>query len=491
VEARLRRLALLSIVWIASAHAETRPRYIGTLEASLLGAPATFDPTMAQSHAELTVSELIFDTLYRAELTGPVEPHLALDQPALDATRTIARITIRKGVKFHDGSPLTPQDVAASLERARIGAGRWALSPIASITANGDTIELTLRTPVTDVAAMLALAPSAVTKQGKAPGARPVGSGPYAYESLDRAKGRLVLAAFEDHFAGRTYLDRLVLHWFDKPDAEAKRFETDEAQLSARGVAAFTGGQPKYQARAVDGPTGLLLFVGFGRKHLDVTREVAFRRALDLALDRGALASVNRGEAVMPAVEPIPGVIPSLLVRNGDLAQARLALATAASRVKALEPANLPQLTLEISFEETRPDDRLIAERVARALGKLQIGTTLSAVSASELRDRATRGTTDLWIGQLAAPITIGWAWWSAAFTAGGDDWATARLAAGTLVAADAQKEFAVRRPIVPLMFRGVKMWHRTDVRNLRFDATGRPCFAELFMFGLPARTRP
>jgi ABC-type transport system substrate-binding protein len=486
----VRRGALLAVACVTVAHAETRPHFVGKIEGSLLGAPSTFDPAVAQSHAEITLVELLFDTLYRVELTGDITLQLADKEPELDAARTTARITIRKGVKFHDGSPMTAQHVAASLDRARVGGGRWALAPIKSVKATGaDTIEITLSAPTPELTTMLALPPAAIAKAGTAQ-APQVGSGPFEVDSVDLAARRLVLKRFEDYFDGPPYLDRLTLSWFDTPDGEARRFETGDAQLSARGVAAFTNGKPKYRAGYVDGSAALLLFVGFGKKHAEVTADHDFRHALDLALDRGALTSVNKGEPVAVAGEPVPveagGASPSALVRNGDLVQARAALAAAGQRVKALAPANLPQLTLEIMFETTRPDDREIAERVARALGKLGIASTLTTVSAPALRTAMARGTTDLWIGQLAAPIAIAWPWWSAAFTAGGDDWAATQLAAGGLATAAAQKEFALRLPIIPLMFRGVRMWHRSDIRGLRFDAIGRPCFAEQFLFGQP-----
>ncbi|MEO8703705.1 MAG: ABC transporter substrate-binding protein [Kofleriaceae bacterium] len=494
------RSLVVLVVLAGVAHAETRPDYAGKVEASLLGAPATFDPVAAQTHAEITVSELVFDTLYRVELRGAVTPHLASEPPDYDAGKQVARIAIRKGVKFHDGATLTPADVAASLERARRGAGAWALSPIASVRAGSDWVEVTLKAPV-DVALMLALAPSAITRHGKAPGAKPSGTGPFELEVIDRAGGKLVLKAFEDHFAGRPYINQLVLRWHDKTDAEPSRFQTDESQLSARGVAAFAGGQPKFRASFVNAPNSVLVFVGFGGKHASVTGDLGFRRALDFALDRGALTSVNRGEGVAPAGEPVPaeagGAQPSLVVRNGDLGQARAALTEAGTRVGALAQANLPQLTLEIAFEITRPDDREIAERVARALGKLGIAASLAGVSAVELRDRATRGTTDLWIGQLAAPVRRGtqWPWWSAAFALAGSSWGATQLASGDLVDpkghAAAQKEFAAKKPFLPLMFRGIKMWHRTDLHGLRFDATGRACFAELYVWGSPVRTKP
>jgi len=495
------RIVLALALACSLAGAETRPRYTGRIEGSLLGAPATLDPVVARTHAELTVVGLIYDNLYRIELsTGRIEPRLAAGPPEPTAQKTVVRIPLRKGVKFHDGSALTGADVAASLDRARTGGGKWALAGIAGVKAEADAIEITLRSPslVDEIAVALALAPAAVTRQGKPPGVRPIGTGPFELESFDRANNRLSLKAFEDHFAGRTYLDRVVLHWYDKPDAEAKRFEFDNLQLSARGPAVFLGGQPKYRAGAVDGPRSLLIYVGFGRRHAAVLRDLAFRRALDLALERNALASVNKGQPAdpfaVPAGDPIPVEVgaspPSQLVRTGDLGQARAALAEAARRVPALAPSAIPQLVLEIAFEDTRPDDREIAERISRALGKLGVGATLMPMSATDLRDRVGRGAVDLHIGQLAAPLDrrLGWAWLSAAFDAGGEGWG-AQLAAGQLGFDAARKQFAIRRPILPLMFRGVRMWHRSDLRGLRFDAMGRACLEDVFLFGQPART--
>ena len=50
-----------------------------------------------------------------------------------------ARITIRKDVKFHDGTVLAPADVAASIERAR-SAAPWALAALATVRVDGALI---------------------------------------------------------------------------------------------------------------------------------------------------------------------------------------------------------------------------------------------------------------------------------------------------------------------------------------------------------------
>jgi ABC-type transport system substrate-binding protein len=489
------KAVVIAALLAGTAHAETRPKYGGTVEATLLGAPVTLDPTAVHSHAEATVVELVFDTLFRMGPSGVVAPHLATALPELDKTKVT--ITIRKGVRFHDGSPLTAMDVVASLDRVRATSARWALAPIAALSApNAETVEITLRAPTPELPMLLSLPMTAVTKGGKPPAAeKPIGSGPFVVEGFDRAKRKLRLKAFDDHFAGRPYLDALVLDWYDSPDGEARKFEAGATQLSARGAGAFAGAQPKFRAAEIEGPAALLVFIGFGKAHADVTADRAFRRAVDLALAREALKSVTSGERVVPTHDPVPieagASVASLVARNGDLAAAQAALSEAARRVRSLAPDKLPQLRLEILVEETRPDDREIAERVVRALDKLGIATTVNVQPAQVMRDRVAKWQTDLWIGQVAAPVTSAWLWWAAAFAAGNDNWAMQQLANGGLDPASAHKQFTAQLPIVPLMFRAVKLWHRSDVRGLAFDASGRPCFAEMHLFGDPVRGRP
>jgi peptide/nickel transport system substrate-binding protein len=463
----------------ALGRAESRPHYGSSVEAPLLGAPAGFDPVTAQASADITVVGLIFDTLYTIGPDGVARPHLALGPPALDAARTAAHIALRRGVQFHDATPVTAADVVASLERVR-GKAAWVLAPVTAIRASGDGIDVELRAD-TDVAALLALPQTAITKHGHPPGPRPIGSGPFALDSFDPAAKQLTLRAFDAHFAGRAYLDQLVLRWFDSPDGEARRFETGLAQLSARGVAVFAGGTPKHPAAPVESPAALLVFVGFGKRHAPITGERGFRQALDLALDRGALSTITTGERTVPTRRPLPGEPLDAAGLVGDPVRARARLDAVAARVPSLAAGIRASLKLVIIIDETRPDDREIALRVSRGLDKLGIGFTIEALPADRLRDRVLRGDCDLWIGQLAEPMPVAAAWWGAAFAAGNDDWARGQLATGALDPAAAAREFASRQPIVPLMFRSLLVWHRVDVHGLAFDASARPGFADLY----------
>jgi hypothetical protein len=39
-------------------------------------------------------------------------------------------------------------------------------------------------------------------------------------------------------------------------------------------------------------------------------------------------------------------------------------------------------------------------------------------------------------------------------------------------------------------MFRTVRIWHPTNLRGIAFDASGRPCYENLFLFGAPTPNR-
>jgi len=471
------------------AHAETRPDYGGTVSATLLGEPASLDPVEARSHAEVTFTGLVFDTLYRQQPDGAVVPHLAAALPEATSEGRV-RIRLRPGVVFHDGSGVGADDVIASLRRLAASDAGWLLAAVSSIDASGDDVELAAA-DTTELAALLAAPQASITPDGAAPSAKaPVGSGPFRVDTIDRKKRRIALVATDDHFAGRPHVDSVELRWFADADDEAGQFEEGKLHLSARGATVFGGARPKYRADEAEGPATVLSFVGFGRAHAAITGDPDFRRALDLAVARAGLTSSGTGERVTPTADPLPvdlgGVALDEDRAGGDVAAAKRALAAAAKRVSALDAPP----TLSILVDETRLDDHAIAERVVRALDKLGIASTITDLGADDLVERIAAGKGDLWIGQLAAPGTSASLLWGAAFAAGGDTWAANQLARGPLDGAKARKEFAARLPIVPLAHRAMRVHHRTDVRGVAFDAASRLGFADLFLWGKPVKTK-
>jgi ABC-type transport system substrate-binding protein len=467
------------------ARAEGRPGYGGAAVGTLLGEAASFDPVAVRTHADAAVVGLLFDTLYDVGPDGVVYPQLAAGLPDVQADK--ARIPLRPQLRFHDGSALTAVDVVATLARVRASAAAgWLLVSVSDITVDGDDVVLTLGAPRKDLARLLATPWTAVTPRGLAPRKdAPIGSGPFRLGA--RKRDRLELEAWEGHLAGRPYLDKLTLRWFVSAEDEAQLYETGGAHWSLRGATRFAGGSPKHPTTELESPATVLVYVGFGQAHADVLGNVDFRVALDAALARSGLATVGTGERSVPAADPVPvdlgGPALSAVAADPRIDVAEAALARAGVKVRALSRDRIGALSLEILVADSRPDDREVAARVARALDKLGARATITAVNATELARRVSAGACDLYIGQTTAELSTPAMLYAQAFAIAGDRGHADKLASGAITGARMRETFAARLPIIPLYHRAVRVHHRADLRGAWFDSSARLGVPELFVW--------
>jgi ABC-type transport system substrate-binding protein len=473
------------------AKAESRPPYQGSVIASLLGAPATLDPVEARTFADLSLVVLLFDTLYRLDTSGQVVRHLAAAMPRVSSDGKVARIALISGVQFHSGALLTAEDVVASLERAR-RAGSWALAPVVAVHGEGNDVVVVLRRPTPELAQLLATPATSVTRAGKAPrDMQADGTGPFRLRAFRRKAREVRLQRFELHFSGPPYLKTLALRWYESSDGEARAYESGDSHISLRGDVAFAGHQPKYATRVTEGPATLLVYVGFGAAHAELTTNADFRRAVSLGLGRSSLRNIGTGEQVVPSVQPVPPDLggPAIAPRDSQPQEklARAALGRAAGRVSALKKPSA--LTLDAIVDVSRPDDREVAEKISAALFKLGLSVRVVELAPADFADRVRSGRCDFYIGQLAASSADPTLELVAAFAAGGDAWARQRMAREPLTLDDGLRVFADRLPLVPLFHRSVRVHHRDDVRGVAFDSASRLSFPDLFLFGNPGRT--
>ena len=109
----------------------------------------------------------VFDPLITIPVTdissfklGPIRPQLAIDY-TVNKEATEIRMHIRGDVRFHDGSPMTVEDVANSLRHAMDvstgGTMAGSLADIASVTVEGSEIVLKTSAPSVDALYRLTL----------------------------------------------------------------------------------------------------------------------------------------------------------------------------------------------------------------------------------------------------------------------------------------------------------------------------------------------
>ncbi|CAG1003031.1 Periplasmic dipeptide transport protein [Burkholderiales bacterium] len=108
---RLALAACLAVTLAAAALADAK-----TLRWAGRGDPQTMDPYSQNENLTNNINNLIYDTLVMRDKDLKVIPGLATSWEQLNPTTW--RFKLRPGVKFHDGTPFTADDVVFSIQRA-------------------------------------------------------------------------------------------------------------------------------------------------------------------------------------------------------------------------------------------------------------------------------------------------------------------------------------------------------------------------------------
>ena len=169
---------------------------------------ATLDPHNSGQTVDLQVERQIYEGLVFADEYTNVSPRVA-ESWTIGADGKTYTFKLRSGVKFHNGDPVTVQDVVFSYNRA-IGAAQMAtyVSSIDHVEAKDDsTFVIYMKEPFSAFllyASMVNIvSEKVVTEQGSNFGANAVdaGCGPYKLASYDIST-EIKLEAFEDYYLG-------------------------------------------------------------------------------------------------------------------------------------------------------------------------------------------------------------------------------------------------------------------------------------------------
>ncbi len=317
----------LSSISAGSLAAGTRPHYGGVLTLDLSGTFSSLEPFEVPP----MLSALIGETLLRINSRGELEPCLAASwQREADGRRW--RISLRSNVTFHDGEALTAVSVAPVL----LAALKKTYSDVA-ITPGGTTLVIQSINPLPALLTELASPRTAIVRKSEA--SPLIGTGPFRVTAWEPGR-RLALAAFEDYWGGRPFLDSAIINLgstrtsadvFDVPFSSLRRIlpETTRIWQSA--------------------PGELLALVA-----ADVP--AVAMQALALAIDRGSIVNVltqRRGE-------PAFGLLPQWLSGYDFLFQ------SAPDVIRARQLVSQSKLNpLALSYAGNDSFARAVAERIA------------------------------------------------------------------------------------------------------------------------------
>lgn len=186
----------------------------------------SLDPVTCPDGMQQVVASLLCEGLFRLGPDFEPEPWLCADY-AYDPAVPAYTCTLRSGVTFSDGSPLTAADVKAALDRARTSDRYQArLAGIKSISADADAVTITLTAPNSGLPALLDIP---IVKAGTEKDAAPVGTGPYLFSQEESGA---YLVANQSWWRGDGQpVDRISLVEAADQDTMLYRFTSHDVQL--------------------------------------------------------------------------------------------------------------------------------------------------------------------------------------------------------------------------------------------------------------------
>lgn len=289
--------------------------------------PLTLDPIRIQNHAALLVARQLYEGLTRWDQSAEaVVPAAAESWTAGDGGATFT-FRLRAGMTFHDGTPVTAADFVYAFDRLALKANASEIAYVlervvgfdevnrdgtaehlSGLDARGDlTLVIRLDRPYYDLPAVLthpALVPLAAHSVADAAGfvRTPNGNGPFQIAQAWAPGDQVVMTAFPGFYETPS-IDGL--RFVTYADAAASWLQFLDGELD---VARVPAGQ-EASAREIAGERGFLPTLGgyFFGFNLDRVVEPRVRAAINLAIDRAAIArEVYRGN-----LQPPRGIVPS------------------------------------------------------------------------------------------------------------------------------------------------------------------------------------
>lgn len=178
----------------------------------------------------------VTETLVAANPDFSLEPGLATSWEQVD--NLTWRFDLRQDVRFHDGSMMTAEDVKFSLERTMNENPRVkSMSAIDSIKVIDDhTLEIKTTETNPILAGVMHYPDTSIISESSLDEnnnfVKPVGTGPYSFESFNEQTRVLTVVKNENWWGGSVGLDKLVLKGMPDPNTRAMAIENGELDFT-------------------------------------------------------------------------------------------------------------------------------------------------------------------------------------------------------------------------------------------------------------------
>lgn len=367
------------------AWAEGTPKRGGTLRAAFSADPAGFDPQRGPSGMSHVVIEQVYSTLMALDPDAKPYPELAESHEVSDDGLQYT-FKLRDGVVFHNGDPLTADDVKFSFDRLRAkDLGYSYGSQVETIDSVDVVDKLTVRFKLSKRTGPFlvymafpgsSIVPKKLVESGHDLNAKPVGSGPFKFVSYE-PRSAIKFERNEHYFqAGKPYFDALEYRIISDTTALTDALMSGEVDFTNEVPPkdwVSVQGNADLATQAVEGSRFYWLLPNNNSKPMDNAK---VRQAIGLALDRKALVA---GAFFGEATPILGGVIPKWNWAYADLHFFKEGADVAGAK-KLLAEAGVPDgfetsMTIASSFPAMVAMAPIIQANLAAVGIKAKIGT--------------------------------------------------------------------------------------------------------------------
>jgi len=355
------------------------------------GDSVSMDNTMVFSNASIWVFQQMLESLYEVTPDGKDVVPLLAESHTLSKDKLTWTFTLKQGVKFSNGQPMTSEDVKFSLDKARSTEGGWEFLDVAikSVDApDPSTVVITTKYPWAPLLADLANFSNAILPKDYAGKSKeeflqaPIGTGPFMWDHWTKGSELKLVKNPMYWDTGKPSLDSVT--WKLVPDDNSRNVQIQGGQAHINESPPFSSieqlqGQPGVKVELFPSTKTDYILMNQNEEPYD---DVHVRRAISYAIDREALVETllfGNGEVansfMMPEVAYYDPATPGI---QYDMAKAKEEMAQSSV------PEGFSTTFLASSGDTT---DQAIAQVMQSSLKELGITVEIQNVDPSAAHD--------------------------------------------------------------------------------------------------------
>jgi len=293
----------------------------GVYVEGLIGKPIRFNPLLDDfNQVDQDVDRLVFSRMIRFDSWGNPQPELA-ESFGVSVIGDIFNVQLRENALWHDGEPVTAQDVLFTIELMRNGEMpvpddvRDLWNTVEVVAFDALNLQFRLSEPYAPFMDYLSfeILPRHLLEGKSAQeiindplNLLPVGSGPYKVVDLQAVDGqvsRVVLEAFEDYYMGSPLIEQVVFQYFDSTEDALDAYRQGEI-LGIGSVSSDVLDQvlaeKNLNIHSVRIPEMTMVLLNLGESSPAYFQDIAVRKALMTALNRNwMIDQVMDGQAIL------------------------------------------------------------------------------------------------------------------------------------------------------------------------------------------------